>query len=174
MAKLTQQVMRTLLEYNQETGILVWRTRQQQWFKSVANCTAWNKQNAGHIAFTNPLSGYLSGRIFNRPYLAHRVIWLWMVGRWPDQEIDHINRVRNDNRWFNLREVTRAENARNLSTRADNSSGAHGVMWDARRGRWRAYINIDYRQMYLGRFRTREEALTARQTAERSYGFTQS
>ena len=45
-------------------------------------------------------------------YLAHRVIWFLQTGEWPDSDlvIDHINGVRNDNRWVNLRQVTVKEN----------------------------------------------------------------
>lgn len=58
--------------------------------------------------------GYILIAIKNRHYFIHRLAWLYMTGKWPKNEIDHINRIKNDNRWENLREATRIENGRNV------------------------------------------------------------
>lgn len=57
--------------------------------------------------------GYVKVGIYGRSYPVHRLIWLIVTGEWPVHVIDHINRVRGDNRWENLRDVTAQENARN-------------------------------------------------------------
>lgn len=46
-------------------------------------------------------------------YKASRLAWLYMTGEWPKYEMDHINHVKDDNRWVNLRDVTPAENCAN-------------------------------------------------------------
>jgi len=59
--------------------------------------------------------------------LAHRLAWLFLHGEWPENEIDHVNGDRSDNRAANIRHVTRKQNARNISLRSDNRSGVLGV-----------------------------------------------
>lgn len=59
--------------------------------------------------------------------LAHRLAWLFLHREWPENEIDHINGDKSDNRAANIRHVTRKQNARNLSLRSDNRSGVAGV-----------------------------------------------
>jgi hypothetical protein len=92
---------------------------------------------------------------------AHHLAWRIMTGKWPDAEIDHINRVKNDNRWCNLRAATRFENARNVSKTMRNTSGFKGVSWHKRGRYWAANIMKDRERIYLGSFRTREEAAAA-------------
>ena len=69
--------------------------------------------------------GYLEGKILGKYYKAHRVIWLWMTGEWPKEQVDHINHDRTDNRWCNLREASRLENYRNQSQYKNNKSGLY-------------------------------------------------
>ena len=57
--------------------------------------------------------GYRKITIDGKVYSAARLAWFYKTGRWPDPEIDHINRIRDDNRWENLREATRADNLAN-------------------------------------------------------------
>lgn len=81
-------------------------------------------------------------------------------------EMDHINRNRLDNRRENLRIVSRKQNARNLSRFRVNTSGTPGVAWHGQIHRWRAYITVDYKQVHLGTFLNKEDAVEARLRAE--------
>lgn len=58
---------------------------------------------------------------------AHRLAFVLKTGRWPIEEVDHINRIKTDNRWLNLREATRYHNIVNRGLRKDNSTGITGV-----------------------------------------------
>ena len=108
---LTQSVVCELLEYEPNTGLLVWRQRARKWFSSDRIWRSWNSRYAGKYAFTAlDTYGHAHGSILDRECLSHRVIWLWMTGRWPELEIDHINHKRDDNRWCNLEEVSKAVN----------------------------------------------------------------
>jgi hypothetical protein len=165
---LTQAIVREFLHYDPDTGLLTWRHRRRCWFKNDHFCNAWNTKHAGQPAFTAMSDGYHQGRIFDQGYQAHRVIFLWMMGRWPN-EIDHINHDRADNRWRNLREVDPYEQNGNLSLPRNNSSGHAGVV--RFRGKWQASIQVNGRTRHLGTYPIFEAAVAARKAAERRYGF---
>ena len=101
----------------------------------------------------------------------HRLIWKLVTGRDPETEIDHINGVRTDNRWLNLREVSIQGNGRNMQRQKRNLSGTTGVLWDASRERWAAAIVVDYVTIHLGRFVELNDARNARKAAEKQYNF---
>jgi hypothetical protein len=91
-----------------------------------------------------------------------------MTGAWPPNDVDHINGVRDDNRWTNLRLATRAENLRNMKAKT-NKTGLKGVYLNA--GRYTARIRHNYTSHYLGRFDTPEEAHAAyRKAADALHG----
>jgi hypothetical protein len=97
---LTAKLVRSLLDYNPETGIFYWRIDRS------------TKVRAGDRHY-----GYIRIKINGVPYQAHRLAWLFATGEWPKEEVDHINLVRNDNRFCNLREATHAENRVNRPPR---------------------------------------------------------
>jgi len=113
--------------------------------------------------------GYKQGRIGGHLHYAHRVIWRMQTGEVAD-DVDHINGDRGDNRWANLRNVTRQENMRNRKLGRNNTSGFHGVK-QAYWGAWQAYIWKDCGSVCLGAFSTKEEAIAARKSAEAALGY---
>lgn len=113
-------------------------------------------RRVGQIATCGHRKVFVQGTYF----YEHRVIYAIVTGEWPEGEIDHINGVRDDNRWENLRPATLRQNQQNLSVRRDSRSGVRGVML-CESGRWRARIKRDGRSIYLGRFDTMEEAAAA-------------
>ena len=117
--------------------------------------------------------GYICMRINGCTYPAHRLAFLYMTGEWPKGEVDHISQVRNDNRFLNLRDVTRSINQKNTRQRKDNTSGVKGVFWNKANSNWRAVINSDKKKINLGSFSTLEDATLARLDAESELGFTE-
>jgi hypothetical protein len=125
------------------------------------------------------LSGKSGGYIrigYNRKYYrAHRLAHLFMTGKPVPQgfEIDHINGNRADNRWLNLRVVTRAQNSMNHGLSGLNKSGCRGVSWHRYRrkddGRWLARIKVNGRIIHLGVYLKQEDAIAARRSAEEVY-----
>lgn len=169
-----QATLRSLLDYNPETGDLTWKDRDRSAFKNELSYLRWKSTYYGRKAGSPISSGYLAVKVGGRKgrlFLAHRLIWLWMTGEWPADSIDHINHDRLDNRWANLREVTHAENMKNLARRSGNKSGATGVFQVSQSKKWRAYIQRDGKRHYLGMFSERNEAVTARRSAERELGY---
>ena len=141
-------------------------------FPTEQNQRSWNTRFAGAEAFTTKIHrDHRRGCLFGRDYYAHRVAWLIMTGEWPELEVDHINGVESDNRWANLRLVTSAENKKNRSLQANNTSGVNGVYWDKTNQRWHARIMVSKRYVSLGHFKSLEEAKEARRLAETRLGF---
>ena len=168
--------IRKLLRYEPDTGKLYWLERKPDMFNASkcsteAACRRWNTRHAGKEAFISKTKdGYLTGRIFRRDFRAHRVIWAMVNSEWP-REIDHINGVKDDNRVENLRAVTHIENCKNQKLPKSNTSGHMGVIWHKQTCKWTAQIKINNRQVYLGLFTKKDDAIAARKAAEVKYGF---
>jgi hypothetical protein len=143
--ELTQAQLKHLLHYDLDTGEFTWVRRASPvvTIGAVAGCVS--------------VENYWYIKVRGRCYRAHRLAYLYMTGEWPKHEIDHMNGNRSDNRWVNLREVTRAENQQNVrAPKSGSKSGVLGVT--PRRGKFRADIKANGKQMYLGDFTTSEEA----------------
>ncbi len=143
--------MRSLLRYEPETGDFYWRER--------VNAPRWNGRYAGRLAGCKNPNGYVKIEIFNQPFWAHRLAWLYVHGEWPPDQIDHKDRVKGDNRITALRLSTQGQNMANSSLRCDNTSGFKGV-W--RYGdRWCVSARFRGRHVYLGVFDEIEHAAAA-------------
>lgn len=95
--------------------------------------------------------GYVLIRINKKTYCAHRLAWLYMTGRWPVGHIDHIDGNQVNNRFANLRDVTRSGNQQNQRrAHADAKTGFLGVHF--RDGKYEAAITINKVRHRLGRF----------------------
>ena len=154
--ELTAEKLRELLHYDPATGIFTWKVR-----------TA-NQVKAGDVA-GSPSGGYLQIMVLSRLYKAHRLAWLYTSGEWPKDQLDHVNRVRTDNRISNLREATNKQNQQNTGKRRDNTSGHPGVYWYKRISKWQAQITHNQKHIHLGSFTTVEEAIAARKAGELKY-----
>ena len=167
--KLTAEIAREFLDYSPETGELTWKLRARYWFKTSRSFNSWNAKFAYKTAFYIGDQGYRKGSILGKTYKAHRVIWLWMTGEWPDHT-DHINGVRNDNRWSNLRNVNAAGNSKNSKLRSDNTSGRVGIYQRKDSGAWVAemWISGEKRKWQC---ESKEKAILRRKAAEVLYGF---
>ena len=112
-------------------------------------------------------SGYINIRVNNKTYLAHRLIWLYVYGKWPII-IDHINGNKIDNRICNLRNATYQQNNCNKKF-IENTSGIKGVCWDKVRGKWFARIMLNYKSINIGRFDNLNDAKLAIEAARIKY-----
>jgi hypothetical protein len=105
--------------------------------------------------------GYLEIQVGKKRFLAHRLAWFWVYGQWPDHPLDHINRVKTDNRISNLRYITASQQNQNTDLHPNNTSGYRGVFLDRRSGKWRARIRVNNVKYSLGSYPTPEEAYAA-------------
>ena len=115
--------------------------------------------------------GYIQIYIGGKNYRAGRLAFLYMEGYFPENDVDHINRVRDDNRWKNLRHVSRQCNLINKSKQSNNTSGVTGVTWHKRDGVWQAQIRINKQGVHLGTHTSLLRAVQARWDAEVKYDF---
>jgi hypothetical protein len=157
-----------LLRYDPETGNLFWRNRVDRFLPDngrggkAASRAAWEKRVKdcpGALTAVNS-RGYLCGIILGKPFLAHRVAWALATGKWPDQQIDHINRDKTDNRFGNLREATPSQNRLNQKQRK-SKSGTQGVYWSEGKGKWVAQAVFEGKSVLFKRFNDKEEAIMA-------------
>lgn len=156
-ANLTAQRLRELLNYDPETGHFKWRVTR-------VGC------GAGKIAgCVDKGTGYIVIKIDRQLHRAHRLAFLWMVGNWPADTIDHRNLQRSDNRWVNLREATMKQNQENLPLDPRNKSGHRGVHWCKEDSVWCASIGHRGRKIALGRSPDKQVAIALRIAGERHY-----
>lgn len=146
-------LVRSLFSYDAEEGRLRWKLRADR-------DAGWNKRYAHKTAGTNA-GGYWRIRVGKRFYFEHRLVWVFVYGVWPTDELDHVNCIGLDNRIGNLRDATNAENVRNVSIRRNNTSGYKGVRKTHGADTWSAEITFRRMKYNLGSFRTKEEAHAA-------------
>ena len=125
----------------------------------------------GDIAGGIRSDGYASISVDGGLFLSHRLAFLYFDGMFPLNDVDHINGKRADNRWINLRKVTRLENTRNIKIRKNKTSGFVGVNFDRASNKWRGQIKVKRKNVYLGMFSDIDDAIKARKDAEIKYGF---
>lgn len=136
---LTQNRLKELLHYDLESGIFKWKVARSVPIGSIAG----RKNTAGHIQIS----------IDNRRYQAHRLAWLYVYGFWPGQDIDHINRVKDDNRIVNLRDVSRSANCYNvIDPQSNNKTKVLGVHFCNRQKKYVAQIVKNNKKLFLGYF----------------------
>jgi hypothetical protein len=143
---ITQERLKELFSYNADTGHLT---------RKVARGPATGGVRAGCI---NTTTGYRQIKIDYRLYQEHRLVWLFIHGSFPPDCLDHINGVKDDNRFDNLREATYSENNMNQGLQSNNTSGFKGVDYLKSSGKYRARISINRTTKALGYYTTREEA----------------
>jgi hypothetical protein len=168
---LTQQEVIDLIRYDPETGECVWNKLDVKWFirsdgAARKYCDRWNDTHFGKKIVRKSSDGYLEFTFRSLSCKLHRLIWFRQTGEWPEI-IDHINGIRNDNRWCNLRNVTTQENCKNQKLRRNNTSGVPGVNKPKGSNLWVVTIG----RVNLGLFSSFEEAVAVRKAAEIEYGY---
>lgn len=160
MKKLTQKRLKELLSYDPETGVFVWVVQKS------------NNIKVGQIAgCVNKVTGYRDIMINGRTYKSSRLVWLYIKGYFPEHQMDHINRIKNDDRWENLRHVSSQCNTRNCNVSKNNKSGITGVSWRETHKKWYARIMISGKAVHLGSFKSKLDATKARWNAEVKHSF---
>lgn len=140
---LTQEYLKSILKYEPETGLWFWLIQ--------AGLNVGEGSIAGSIQ-----NGYLVIGIDCKVYMAHRLAHLYMTGKWPENEVDHENRIRSDCRWENIRNAKHNQNQYNAKVKSNSKSGIKGIR--LKYNKWESRIRINGKPTHLGYFSTPEEA----------------
>jgi hypothetical protein len=148
---ITQDELKQRLHYDPGTGIFTWLTGRRRGKRAGGL----GSNTRGHRYWVIQIK---PGKNASKTAASH-IAYCYMTGEWPPEEMDHINRIAIDDRWQNLRPVTRAENEWNKDKYRNNKSGVKGVYF--RDGKWIAGVRRNGIRQIVGRFTTIEEARIA-------------
>ena len=134
-AAISKEYAWSVLDYNPESGVFRYKPRkglagpQKKGFARFVGKRAGCRHPGGYrlIKIRVP-----DGRKVD--YFEHRLAFFMMTGEWPEEDIDHINRVKDDNRWDNLRAVSHMENGWNT----ERNNQHVGIDWVKKDSVWRA------------------------------------
>ena len=150
-----QEKLKAILSYDPVSGKFTW-------IKSKGRGMHFRSGEAGTIH----IKGYRYIRFNGQSVFAHRLAWLYMTGDWPTCQIDHIDGVKDNNRWSNLRAATNGQNQQNLAgAKGVTKTGSLGITF--RRGMFEARIQSGGKRKHLGTFKTIEAAELAYVNAKR-------
>lgn len=149
-------VARWLYDYNPDTGVFLRKV-------SLSNRT-----KVGEVAGTLcPVYGYRVLYVAGQRIRASRLAWALMTGEFPSIIIDHINGIRDDDRFCNLRLADSSRNGANMVRHRDNKTGFKGVVKNHKK--FTARIQVKKQVIHLGSFETPEEAHQVYLEAARKY-----
>lgn len=144
---LTQARLKELLSYDPLTGE----------FTNIKSGKG--RKPVGSVVGSTSNTGYVTSMIDGKNYQHHRLAWLYVHGYLPPEDIDHIDGIRANNRFANLRLASRWQNCQNTAIRSDNTSGTPGLNRVGTRWRVRTAVLGVYH--HIGYFDTIEEAREA-------------
>lgn len=138
MANIEHSQLTEMLRYNPQTGDFTWL---------VTRGAAKAGMTAGNVV----AEWYVRIEIFGKQYMAHRLVWFYVNNEWPENDIDHINRNRCDNRFSNLRIASKSQNQANRPIHPRSTIGLKGVRHSSK-SMFAARIKINKKFIHLGTF----------------------
>jgi hypothetical protein len=159
---ITQERLKELLHYDPETGVFTWKVNKGPTARAGTEAGSVKHQQRNY---------YRHIRADGVTYCAHRLAWLYVHGKFPENEIDHDDGNGLHNWIKNLRDVTRRDNQKNRRLNCNNTSGTTGVSFNQATAKWQARIQTDSGQKHLGQFVEIKDAIAARKAAEIDHGY---
>ena len=168
----SQAYLAECFDYDPATGVLTWRARPREHFRTEGGYKSWTARFRGKAA-GSVVDGRRIIALVDHNWHSQRVIWKLVTGEDPAALIDHRNGDGTDDRWENLRAATKQQNQHNGPMKSRNTTGFKGVSLTNHGERlpFRATVVINRKQIYLGTFATAEEAHAAYcEAAQRLHG----
>jgi hypothetical protein len=143
-----------LLEYNQESGKLFWKAdRKGHLLKG---------KEAGSVN----ANGYIVIKVEQRHYPAHRLAWFIVHGIWPEQDVDHIDGKKTNNKLTNLRAVTRSVNLLNaVKEQGRSNTGIRNISFYKKKQKYYVRIQHEGKMLYSKTFSSLDAASKAAEKA---------
>lgn len=156
--ELTQEYLKSILDYNPNTGIFTWK------LKKAARIII------GSIAGTRRKDGYIHIQIDGKNYLGHRLAFLFMTGAIPSK-VDHKDLDTSNNIWSNLRNASNSQNGANRLKLSNNGSGYKNVTWQKSASKWKVVVHKNGKDHYAGLFTELKDAVeTANKLRKELFG----
>lgn len=143
---LTPEYLKSIYDYNEASGKFFWKKRTNSLSRAVI----------GREVGTPDRDGYKRLKLFGKIYLVHHVTWFLFNNKWPVNELDHINGVRDDNRIENLRDVSSRQNSQNQ--KKHRNGHLLGTYFRKDNKKWGSKIVVSKKHIHLGFFDTKELA----------------
>lgn len=149
---LTQARLFDLVKYDPRTG---------EFFRFYPRSAISQIKKIGNIGGR----GYVQITLGRKQYYAHRLAWLYVTGKWPEHEIDHIDGNTSNNSFPNLRKASPSQNKCNRSGNKAASSAYKGVCWARHANKWMARVKRNGSVVHLGYFSDQQAAARAYDSA---------
>ncbi len=174
---LSQDVLKELVYYNGDTGLMTWKLRSPKWFTASEHktsdhiCAIWNSKYAGQeVGSLNESTQTYRAKLLGKCYEKSRLAYLYETGLCPE-EVGHINGNSLDNRFINLCNQSVTDNRRSRGPSKMNKTSIVGVCFHKRDNLWRAKIRHNGQEIGLGYHKSLFDACAARKSAENKYGY---
>jgi hypothetical protein len=160
--ELTYDYFDELLNYDKESGKLYWKSKSSPYSRIIvgeeAGCIRHYKTNSYRIVVLK-----------NTPYFVHRIIWLLVHKKWPDDQIDHIDGNSLNNKIQNLKSASNQENCRNQRKRLNNTTGHPNIYWHTGKKKYSVSLRFNGKLNHIKDYQTLEEAIIGRDLAWTNY-----
>lgn len=128
---LSAEILREHFSYDKDTGIVTRLKRTS------------NNSRVGDVVGSKRADGYLCTNLLGKNIFLHRLAWKLVTGEDPEWFIDHMNGVKSDNRWCNLRDVDSSTNIYNRMSKGYTQLP---------NGRYRATVTVKGKTYDVGYF----------------------
>jgi len=167
--ELTHEMLKNILNYDELTGVFIWRVRDVKFFTSLHQYNSWNashaNKEAGSISKTHGMI-FKSIRIFNKNYPGHRLAYFYMTGKWPKEDIDCIDGDYTNLKFKNIRQATRSD-TRYKRSEPHGKNKLIGCHYCNTKKKYVSQTTKNGKRIFLGYFNTPEEAHQAYVNAKR-------
>ena len=168
MHKNTQEYFKSILQYDQVTGVFNWKARPPINRSNNMFNALFAGSRVGSVSRSKrSKTSYIVIKIEGKTYKAHRIAFIIMTGSAPEQ-VDHIDHNGMNNAWENLRASDSKDNSRNLPKQVSNKSGYIGVNWHKSAKKWQARaVDKNGFRVDLGRYSDINDAIHVRAEYEK-------